>query len=408
MFDFDPWEAFLSACASGNVSGVLEAIAQGGSDFVRRQAEPRVGGGTGLMVASAHGHEDVVRELLKAGADVLATDGLYRMCALHYAAHRGNAAVVALLLGNNLSGSVGCSSASSSPKSSRQAVYIVDSAGETPLGVCVAGFEQIVTPSRAVVSSGKKQAKSRGGRSASPTRRASESPRMDRKRSESNASLTDAIVDIAPDHAKCLELLLDANANPLFCGARADSTPLDKLARGGLGLIAEGAGSSTLVRVLRGHRSGAGSLTEASNADPLFRFHTVEVHREMHDLLEQWLMEITNSMLEDALIPEVANALCEQDSVIAINEMAPQPTTAGATATAGGSPGKTALSRFHDLRRNDPAPVVLSRRQFVKYESAARKEATLKKAGVYRVFGLPKTSTLRDQLDSADHTAAAY
>ena len=85
--------SMLNAAASGELGKMQTLIAQGHDVNVRF---PLVGTGP-LIVAAGHGHVDMVRVLLDAGADINAADAS-GWTALHAAAAKGDRATVVLLL----------------------------------------------------------------------------------------------------------------------------------------------------------------------------------------------------------------------------------------------------------------------------------------------------------------------
>jgi ankyrin repeat protein len=100
--------AFLDAARTGDANKVRELLAKGVPVDVREDFAPseyyEQSEQTALMYAAGGGHLEIVRTLLKAGADVKAIDKMHsrifggEQTALHYAARQPNVAVVEELL----------------------------------------------------------------------------------------------------------------------------------------------------------------------------------------------------------------------------------------------------------------------------------------------------------------------
>ncbi|TDH66226.1 hypothetical protein CCR75_005863 [Bremia lactucae] len=94
LADGQTWAVNFFECAAENDLECLEEILDSGRVRVN---DVDVDGFTALMVAAAEGHRDVVRTLLKRGADVRIQTHELRSTALHFAAKNGDAVIVAAL-----------------------------------------------------------------------------------------------------------------------------------------------------------------------------------------------------------------------------------------------------------------------------------------------------------------------
>jgi ankyrin repeat protein len=93
----------LAVCAQGDAAAAQALLADGADAKERNAGFPQL---TALMVASQHGHAEVIQALLKAGAPV-ACDDQNGYTALMHAAVYGHAGAVKLLAGSRVSGSAG-------------------------------------------------------------------------------------------------------------------------------------------------------------------------------------------------------------------------------------------------------------------------------------------------------------
>ena len=88
------WDMVLfNSSVSGDIEGVMAALAQGGRVTVRSP-----GGGTPLLAAAVAGHTDICCLLLKHGSNVNEVAPVTKQTALHLAAFKGDNASMEVLL----------------------------------------------------------------------------------------------------------------------------------------------------------------------------------------------------------------------------------------------------------------------------------------------------------------------